>query len=118
MDFINHLPPTHGKSVIRVVINRLSKYAHFVALPVQFSAVTLALIFIIEIYRLHGTPKTIVSDRDIVFVSQFWKELFQLHGTKLTFSSAYHPQTDGQTDVTNRILETYLRCFVSDSPLN
>lgn len=116
MDFITHLPPTNGKSIIWVVIDILSKYAHFVALPSQFSAVTLAPIFISEIYRLHGMPKSIVSDRDHVFVSHFWRELFRLHGTKLAFSSAYHPQSNGQTEVANRILESYLRCFVGDSP--
>lgn len=116
MDFITHLPQISGKSMIWVIIDRLSKYAHFVALPGQFSATTLAPIFLTEIYRLHGMPKTIVSDRDSVFVSTFWGELFRLHGTKLAFSSAYHPQTDGQTEVTNRILETYLRCLVGDSP--
>ncbi|KAJ1398529.1 Ribonuclease H-like superfamily [Sesbania bispinosa] len=116
MDFITHLPPSYGKATIWVVIDRLSKFAHFIALPSQFSAATLAPVFMTEIYRLHGMPKTIVSDCDRVFISKFWRELFRLSGTTLAFSSAYHPQTDGQTKVTNRILETYLRCFVSDEP--
>jgi hypothetical protein len=116
MDFVTHLPPAQGKTTIWVVIDRLSKYAHFIALPTHFSAVSLASSFMAEIYRLHGMPKTIVSDRDRLFVSRFWKELFSLSGTQLCFTSAYHPQSDGQTEVTNRILETFLRCFVSDEP--
>lgn len=116
MDFITHLPPSNGKSVIWVVIDRLTKYAHFLALPSHFSAATIAPIFLSEIYKLHGMPKTIVSDRDRVFISHFWRELFRLMGTTLAYTSAYHPQSDGQTEVTNHILETYLRCFVGDSP--
>lgn len=116
MDFITHLPQVHGKSVIWVVVDRLSKFGHFIALPTSFSAASLTPVFMVEIHRLHGMPKTIVSDRDRVFVSKFWQELFKLSGTKLCFSSSYHPQSDGQTEVLNRILETYLRCFVSDNP--
>jgi hypothetical protein len=116
MDFITNLPLTNNKSTIWVVIDRLSKFAHFIALPASFTAVSLASTFLTEIYRLHGAPKTIVSDRDKVFVSQFWRALFKGLGTTLAFSSSYHPQTDGQTEVLNRCLETYLRCFVSDEP--
>ncbi|MCH88698.1 hypothetical protein A2U01_0009589, partial [Trifolium medium] len=116
MDFITHLPPTHNRSCIWVVVDRLTKFAHFIALPASFTAASLAPIFITEIYRLHGAPKTIVSDRDRVFVSQFWRALFHHLGTSLAFSSSYHPQSDGQTEVLNRCLETYLRCFVSDEP--
>lgn len=116
MDFITHLPPVQGKTTVWVVVDRLSKYAHFIALPVAFSASMLAAVFLAEVYKLHGMPKTIVSDRDKVFVRKFWRELFRLQGTTLAFSSSYHPQTDGQTEVTNRTLETYLRCLTGDTP--
>lgn len=116
MDFITHLPSSHGKTVIWVIVDRFSKYAHFLPLPPKFTAASIAPIFITEIYKLHGMPKSIVSDKDRVFTSRFWKELFKISGTTLSFSSAYHPQTDEQSEVTNRILETFLRCFTSDSP--
>lgn len=69
-----------------------------------------------QVFRLHGLPQTIVSDRDKVFTSLFWKELFTLQGTTLAFSSTYHPQSDGQTEALNKCLEGYLRCYIGMKP--
>ncbi|BBH02927.1 transposable element gene [Prunus dulcis] len=116
MDFIVGLPPCQGKSVIFVVVDRLSKYAHFIALSHPYSAATIAQLFMDHVFKLHGMPSSIVCDRDPVFVSDFWKEFFKLHDVALRMSSGYHPQTDGQTEVVNRCLETYLRCFAAAQP--
>ncbi|GKC68033.1 transposon Tf2-12 polyprotein [Tanacetum coccineum] len=116
MDFIEGLPPSNGFTTIMVVVDRLSKYAHFVLIRHPFTAATIAKEFMSHIVKLHGIPSTIVSDRDKVFISSFWQALFKLQGTELCLSSSYHPQTDGQTEVVNRTLEQYLRCFAGDRP--
>ncbi|MCH84618.1 hypothetical protein A2U01_0005450, partial [Trifolium medium] len=116
MDFIVGLPSFQTHTVILVVVDRLSKAAHFGMLSTHYTAARVAELFAIMVCKLHGMPRSIVSDRDPVFLSHFWQELFRLSGTKLRMSTAYHPQSDGQTEIVNKILQQYLRCFVHNKP--
>jgi hypothetical protein len=116
VDFIEGLPKSEGFSVILVVVDRFTKFAHFIPLKHPYTAQTVAKAVFEQVVRLHGLPCSIVSDRDRVFTSNFWTELFGIVGTKLAMSSAYHPHTDGQTNRVNQCLEMYLRCAVHNSP--
>lgn len=113
MDFIVQLPKTKsGHDAIFVIVDRLSKMAHFVPTTTTASAEDTAELFFSEIFRIHGIPSSIISDRDSKFTSKFWSALFQLSGTALKLSTANHPQTDGQTERMNRTLEEMLRAYV------
>jgi IS30 family transposase len=116
MDFIEGLPSSHGCNVILVVVDRFTKYGYFLSLSHPYTASKVAHIFLTHIFKLHGMPKTIVSDRDPTFASTFWRELFQLQGISLAFSSTYHPQSDGQTEALNKCIKTYLRCYTRAKP--
>ncbi|CAM8924213.1 unnamed protein product [Rhodiola kirilowii] len=116
LDFIEGLPSSFNKHCIFVVVDRLSKNAHFMALSHPYTAFDVAQLYLDNVFKLHGPPQSIISDRDPTFLSEVWQEVFRILGVELRFSSAYHPQTDGQTEVTNRTLETYLRCMCSYSP--
>ena len=116
LDFVEALPRVRGKSVILTVVDRFSKYCHFIPLAHPYSAESVAQAFFAEIVRLHGVPQSLVSDRDVVFTSKFWKEIMRLMGTSLHMTSAFHPQSDGQSESANRVIIMYLRCLTSDRP--
>ncbi|KAL4022826.1 hypothetical protein IC575_016572 [Cucumis melo] len=113
MDFITGLPKTlKGYTVIWVVVDKLMKSAHFVPEKSTYTASKWGQFYMTEIVRLHGVPVSIISDRDTRFTSKFWKGLQLALGTRLDFSTAFHPQTDGQTERLNQILEDMLRACV------
>lgn len=116
MDFIEGLLPSSGNHCIMIVIDRLSKNVHFLALSHPYTAIEVAQAYLDNIFKLHGLPKHIVSDRDPTFLSEVWKELFRVHGVDLCYFTSYHPQTDGHPEVTNKTLETYLRCMTAEAP--
>ena len=117
MDFIMGLPKTSRQyDSIWVIVDRLTKSAHFIPAKSNWRAVDYAQIYIDRIICLHGVPKTIVTDRGTHFVSQFWRYCQDSLGSQSLYSSAYHPQTDGQTERVNQILEDMLRSCVLNFP--
>jgi transposase InsO family protein len=110
MDFITDLPESEGCRTIWVIVDRFTKMAHFVALR-EKTAAAVARQFVNHIWKLHGLPDDIVSDRDTAFTSKFWKEVMTFLGIKQRMSTAFHPQTDGQTERVNQVLEAYLRAY-------
>jgi hypothetical protein len=113
MDFIVGLPKTQVRfDSIFVVVDQLTKIAHFIPTILIVTASRVAELFMRNVFKFHGMPSEIISDRDCKFVSEFWTILFKMCGTKIKLSTAYHPETDGQTERTNRTLEDMLRMYV------
>lgn len=113
MDFVTDLPPSQGYDAIWTVTDRLTKAVHLIPTRKATDAAELAELFVKEIHRLHGVPKAIVSDRDTKFTSAFWKQLMGKLDTSLHMSTAFHPESDGQSERTNRTMQTMLRAYVS-----
>jgi hypothetical protein len=115
--FFTRLPiSTKQNDAIMVVVDKLRKSVHFIPIKSTRMVIDIAQIFMKEVFRLHGMPKEIVSDRDTKFTSNFWKSLMASLETKLLFSTAYHPQTNRQTERVNQILEDMLRIHVMHQP--
>lgn len=117
MDFITGLPKsTKQNDVIMVVVDKLRKVARFIPVKSTCKAIDISIIFMKEIFRLHGMPKEIIFDKDTKFTSNFWKSLFVGFETKMLFSTAYHPQTDGQIERLNEVINDMLRMHVMHQP--
>jgi transposase InsO family protein len=116
MDFVEGLPKAQGKNVILVVVDRFTKYANFIAISHPYTAQDVVDAYIINVSKLHGLPRVIVTDRDPIFTSSVWQSLFKNLGVELHLSSAYHPPTCGQTERVNQCLENYLRCMCFNGP--
>lgn len=113
MDFVTGLPKSSGYDAICVVVDRLSKKFHEIPCDTTIDAESLAKLFVANVWKLHGLPDTIVSDRGALFVSKFWAALCKRLKIQSLLSTAYHPETHGQTERTNAVMEQYLRCFVN-----
>lgn len=116
MDFIEGLPKSDWKEIIFVVIDRFTKYAHFIPLSHPLKAPQVAQSFLVNIYKLHELSSSIVTNRDMIFTSHFWQHLFKSLGVTLRLSTDYHPQTDGQKERVNQCLECYLCCMTGTQP--
>ena len=115
-DLVTDLPDSEGYTAVAVFVDRLTKMVHFAPCTKEVTASDYARLFVDTVFRHHGLPDVIISDRDPRFTSKFWTTLFELLGTDLRFSTAFHPQTDGQSEVTIRTLENFLRPYVERNP--
>ena len=115
MDFVTYFPRTlQGHDAVWVIVDRLMKSAHFLAVRMTFTLERFYRLYIREIFRLHRVPVSIVSDRDPRFTTHFWKSFLKAMGTRLTMSTTFHPQIDGQSERTIQVLEDILRACVLD----
>jgi transposase InsO family protein len=113
MDFITGLPESNGHNAVLVVVDRLPKMSHFIACRGSATAEDVACLFRDFVWKLHGLPESIISDWGSVFVAQFWQSLCKEIGIRSKLSTAFHLETDGQTERKNAILEQYLRAYVN-----
>jgi hypothetical protein len=116
LDFIEGLPKVGGKSIILTVMDRFSKYCHFIPLGHPYTTETVAKLFFAEIVWLHDILRSLVSNYDPMFTSTFWKEILTLSSAKLHMTMALHPQAEGQVGAANKVITMYLRCFTGDRP--
>ncbi len=113
MDFMVSLPPSKGFDAIMVVVDRLSKMAHFVPTKDRVTAQETGRLFFTHVFKHHDLPKDIVSDRDPKFTSKFWRALWKRMGSELKMSTFFRPQTDGQTERVNLVIQQFLRNYVA-----
>jgi len=113
MDFIVELPSFSGHNAVMTVVDSVSKQVHFILMHMTVTAEEAARLFLHQVWKLHGLPKYVILDRRPQFVARFTKELYRLLGIKLASSTAWHPQTDGQTERVNQELDQYLWLFVN-----
>ena len=115
MDFVTHFPWTLRRhDAVWVIVDRLTKSAHFLTVRMTFTVEEFCRLYILEIVRLHGVPVSLVWDRDPRFTAHFWKSFQKAMGTRLTMSTTFHPQIDGQSEMTIQVLEDMLRSCVLD----
>ena len=113
MDFITRFPKVQGQDCLYVIVDRLTKFAHFFSISSDYSAAQVAELFFREVFKLHELLKIIISDWDNRFTGAFWQELFRLVGTELATNMSYHHQSDGQIEIVNKWIEGYLRNYVT-----
>jgi len=118
VDFVVELPLSSGHDAVMTVVDSVLKRAHFILMHMTVTAEGAAWLFLHQVWKLYGLPKCVVSDCGSQFVTRFTRELYQLLGIKLASSTAWHPQTDGQTEHINQELDQYLRLFVNEQQDN
>jgi hypothetical protein len=116
LEFIEGLSVSGSINCILVVVDTFSKYAHFIGLKHPFIVASVGKLYLSHVYKLHGMPLAIVSDRDRIFTSKLWQELCKLAKVDLHMSTTYHPQSDGQTERVNQCLKPFLQCYPHACP--